>query len=81
MQVDVENAFNNIPQTIIFKELCDVERPLMNIIPFARLFYGAHSSFYYQHERHVEGITIIESSSSMQQGDPLKGQLFVLAHY
>ncbi len=25
--------------------------------------------------------TIIESSSSMREGDPLKGPLFILAHY
>jgi hypothetical protein len=34
----------------------------MNIIPFIGLFYGAHSSLYYQYGRHVEGFTIIESS-------------------
>jgi hypothetical protein len=28
----------------------------------------------------MEGVTIVESSSSMKQGDPLKGLLFV-AHY
>jgi hypothetical protein len=44
----------------------------VNIIPFTRLFYGVHSSFYYQHGRHVEGVTIIESFSGMKQGDPLK---------
>jgi hypothetical protein len=45
MQVDVENAFNNIFQTIIFKELCKVEEPLASIVPFTKLFYGAHSFF------------------------------------
>jgi hypothetical protein len=35
---------------------------------------------YYQHG-HVEGITIIESSLGMRQGDALGGPLFVLAHY
>jgi hypothetical protein len=29
----------------------------------------------------VEGVTIIESSSNMSQGDPLEGHLFALAHY
>jgi hypothetical protein len=29
----------------------------------------------------VEGVTIIESSLGMKQGDPLGGLLFVLAHY
>jgi hypothetical protein len=30
---------------------------------------------------HVEGVTIIESSLGMRQGDPLGGPLLVLAHY
>jgi hypothetical protein len=47
MQIDVENTFNNISQVVIFKELCDVMGPLVSIIPFSRLFYGVHSSFYY----------------------------------
>jgi len=59
MQVDVENAFNNVFRITIFKELCDVKRPLVNIIPFTKLFYGVHSSFYHQHGRHVKPITII----------------------
>jgi hypothetical protein len=46
MQVDVKNAFNNVFQTIIFKELSDVEGPLVNIFPFT-MFYGDHSSLYY----------------------------------
>jgi len=29
----------------------------------------------------VEGVTIIESSLGMKQGDPLGGHLFILAHY
>jgi hypothetical protein len=29
----------------------------------------------------VEGVTIIESSLSMKQGNPLGGPLFILAHY
>jgi hypothetical protein len=80
-QVNVENTFNNISQVVIFRKLCDVEGPLANIVPFSILFYGVHSSFYYQHGRHVEGVTIIESSSCTKQGDPLGGLLFVFAHY
>jgi len=49
MQVDVENIFNNIFQGVIFRKLCDDERPLVNIILFTMLFYGVHFSFYYQH--------------------------------
>jgi hypothetical protein len=81
MQVNVKNAFNNVFQAIILKKLCDVEELLASIVPFTRLFYGVHSSFYYQHGRHVEGVTIIESFSGMRQSDPLKSLLFVLAHY
>jgi len=54
---------------------------LANIVPFTRLFYGIHYPLYYQHGRHVEGVTIIESSLGMRQGDPLGGPLFALAHY
>ncbi len=53
----------------------------MNIVPFTMLFYDTHSPFYYQHGWHVEGVTIIESSLNMKHGDPLRGPLFVLAHY
>jgi len=45
------------------------------------LFYGARYYFYYQRGQHEEKITIIESFSSMKQGDPLKGPLFAMAHY
>jgi len=44
MEVDIENAFNNVSRTIIFRELCDVGGLLANIVPFTRLFYGVHSS-------------------------------------
>jgi hypothetical protein len=81
MQIDIENDFNNISQTVIFRNLCDAGGFFKRIIPFIGLFYGAHSSLYYQHGRHVEGVTIIESSSNTWQGDPLKGPIFVLAHY
>jgi hypothetical protein len=47
MQVDFENAFDNISRIIIFKELCDAKGPLASIVPFTRLFYGAHFSLYY----------------------------------
>jgi len=62
MQVDVENVFNNIFQSVIFIDLCDVKGSFVSIVPFTKLFYGAHFSFYYQHGQHVEGVTIIESS-------------------
>jgi hypothetical protein len=42
MQVDVENAFNSVFQAVIFKKLCDAKRLLASIIPFTKLFYGAH---------------------------------------
>jgi len=53
----------------------------VNIVLFTKSFYGAHYSFYHQHEQHKKGIIIIESSSGMKQGDPLNGLLFALAHY
>jgi hypothetical protein len=51
------------------------------IVPFTKLFYGVHSFLYYQHGQHENKVTIIESTSSMKQGDPLGGPLFALAHY
>jgi len=71
MQVDFENAFNNVSQIAIFLKLWDVEGPLMSIILFTRLFHGVRFSLYYQHGQHKERVTIIELSSSMKQGDPL----------
>jgi hypothetical protein len=47
MQVDVENAFSNISQIVIFRELYDAKGLLTNIVLFTKLFYGVHSSFYY----------------------------------
>jgi hypothetical protein len=55
-------------------------RVFTNHCPFHQI-YGAHSSFYFQNGQHEEGVTIIESSSSIRQGDPLGGLLFTLAHY
>jgi hypothetical protein len=75
------NVFNSVFQVAIFKELCDVKGLLTSIVPFTRLFYGVHSFLYYQHGQHVEKVTIIESSSSMREDDPLGGLLFILAHY
>jgi len=66
MQVDIKNAFNDIFQVVIFRELCYVEEFLASIVPFTKLFYGAHFSFYYKHGWHVEGVTIIESSLGMR---------------
>ncbi len=51
------------------------------LVPFTRLFYGVHSSFYYQHGRHVEGVPIIKSFLGMKKGDPLGGPLFTLARH
>ncbi len=45
MQVNIKNGFNSIFQATIFRELCDVEGPLVNIVPFTKLFYGVHFSF------------------------------------
>jgi hypothetical protein len=53
----------------------------VSIVPFTKLFYGIHFSLYYQHGRHVKGVTIIGSSSSTRQGNPLGGLSFVLAYY
>jgi hypothetical protein len=80
MHVDVENSFNNVFQTAIFRKLCDAKGFLANIIPFTKLFYGIHYFLYFEHGQHVEGVTIIKSSSSTRQGDPLGNLLIIVAH-
>jgi hypothetical protein len=69
-EVNIENTLINVFWIVIFRELCDVNRPLENIVPFTKLFYGVHSSFYYQHGRHVEGVTFIESFSHIRRINP-----------
>jgi hypothetical protein len=67
---------------LLFLKSCVMSRGLWQALsPFTRLFYGIRSSLYYQHGQHMVGVTIIESSSCMKQGDPLGCLLFVLAHY
>jgi hypothetical protein len=65
-----KNCFNNVFQIVILEKLCDVGGPLANIVPFIGLFYGVHSSIYYQHGQHGERVTIIESSSSTSKVTP-----------
>jgi hypothetical protein len=48
MQVDIKNAFNNIFQVAIFIKLQNAKGLLANIILFTQLFFGVHSSLYYQ---------------------------------
>ncbi len=81
MYVNIENAFNNVSQVVIFKELQDAKGYLAIIVFSSKLFYDVHSSLYYQHGQHEEGVTIIESFSGMRQGDPLGGLSFALVHY
>jgi hypothetical protein len=47
IQIDIENTFNSISQVVIFKELQGAMELFAIIVPFTRLFYGAHSFFYY----------------------------------
>jgi hypothetical protein len=49
MQVDVENAFNNVFKITICRELRDVRGPLANIIPFTMMVYGVCYYLFYQH--------------------------------
>ncbi len=72
IHVNVKNALIMFME-LFFKELCDVEGPLVSIVPFTKLFYDVHFSLYYQHGWHVERVTIIELFSNTKQGDPLRG--------
>jgi len=81
MQVNVKNTFDDVSWIIIIFKLRNVKGPLVNIVPFTKLFYDVHSSLYYLHGQHEEGVTIIESFLSTRRGDPLGGPLFALAHY
>jgi hypothetical protein len=55
MRVNIKNVFNSVLKVTISREMCDARGPLANIVIFTILFYGIHSSFYYQHGQHVEG--------------------------
>jgi hypothetical protein len=81
IQIDIENTFNNISQIVIFKELQGARGFLAIITPFTKLFLRCLFFFYYQHRQHENKVTIIESTSSTKQGDPLGGHLFALTHY
>jgi hypothetical protein len=73
MQVDVENIFNNVFQTVIFRELCDVEGLLMNIVPLYQVVLWCSFFSLLLAWAACGGIIIIESFSSMIQGDPFGG--------
>jgi hypothetical protein len=47
MHVDVKNVLKIVSQVAILKKLCDAGGLFMSIVPFTRLFYGAHSFLYY----------------------------------
>jgi hypothetical protein len=47
MLIDIENAFNNVSQTVIFKKLWDAEGLLTSIIPFTKLLYSVQFFLYY----------------------------------
>jgi hypothetical protein len=81
IQVDVENTFNNVSQTIISRESCDVGGGFNENCPLYQIVLWCSSFIYYQHGQHVEEVTIIESSSNTRPGDPIKDFLFALAHY
>jgi hypothetical protein len=74
------NAFNNFFKLLFLESYVMFKGLWQRLSPY-KVFYGVHSSLYYQHGWHVEGVTIIESSSGMKQGDLLRGSLFFLAHY
>jgi len=59
VEVDIEKTFNNVFQVVIFIELCDAEGPLTSVVPFTRLFYGAHFFLYFQHGQHAEGSPLL----------------------
>ncbi len=52
---------------LLFLNNCVMSRSFWRVLSsLPSCFYGAHFSFYYQHGQHVEGVTIIESSSGMK---------------
>jgi hypothetical protein len=81
IQIDIGNILNNVFQFVICKELQGARGFLVIIVPFTKLFYGVYFILYYQHGQHDNKVTIIESTSSTKQGDPLGDHLFALAHY
>jgi hypothetical protein len=80
MQFYVKNALNNVFETLIFKELRNARRPLVNVIPLPSCFMVFIFIFITNMGYMSKGFTVIESSSGTRPGDPLGGLLFTLAH-
>ncbi len=80
LQVDVCNTFNSMLRLTIFQELWTSLGFLNYFFPFVQWFYTCPSPLYYsQVSRHGDFI-VISLELSIQQGDPLGGALFILAH-
>ncbi len=80
MQVNVENAFNNISQIVIKRstrchETFSKHCPLYQVVLWCSFFFLLPTWTTWK------GITIIESSLGTRRGDPLGGILCALAHY
>jgi hypothetical protein len=66
---------------VIFQELCATCGDIIQFIPFVRAFYAFKFPLFYSHCNHEGDVIIIPIAMGTQQGDPLGGTLFVLAHF
>jgi hypothetical protein len=63
---------------VIFQELHVAGGNIMQLIPFVRAF---EFPLFYSHHNYESDVTIIHFVMGTQQGDPLGGTLFTLAHF
>jgi hypothetical protein len=66
---------------VIFQELCAIGGDIIQLIPFVHAFYAFESPLFYSHHNRGYDVTIIPFAMETHQGDPLRGALFILAHF
>jgi hypothetical protein len=76
MQVEVENAFNNIYPTTIFKELCDAKGLWQTLSPLPCYFMMFIFFFTTNMGGMWRGSPLLSHFQAQGKGDPLRGPLF-----
>jgi hypothetical protein len=81
LQLDVAKAFNLVFKRVVFQKLHVTSGDIIQFIPFVHVFYAFESHMFYSRHNRESDVTIIPSTMGIRQSDPLKGALFVLAHF